>query len=229
MKKLLKIILILVGISILGFGIYVYKLHSLAVAGNKIFELRCTTVNPPLIAYKNSFLKFANYVNSPDKQNEDEAMKSFFEDYFNSMREYVVQESKWLETNRQYLNRWDFKLIEPWYIKQAGDYQLKMYEGYRDDALGLLAILDKNEPDDKLTAKHLAARKRRDEAEEKYFDFFDKAVEISDWRKMFSNIPIPKGCTEENMTIPQTGGAIDWEGTPTPQPKGIPGVEGLSG
>lgn len=229
MKKLFKIIIILVGISIFIFGIYIYELHSLAVAGNKIFEFRCTTVNPPLIAYKNSFLKFASYLNSPDKQNEEEAMKSFFEDYFVSMREYVVRENKWLEMNRQYLNRWDFKLIEPWYIKQAGDYQLKMYEGYRDDAQGLLDISDNNEPDDKLNIKHLEARKRRDEAEEKYFDFFDKAVEISDWRKIFSNVPVPKGCTEENMTIPQTGGAIDWEETPTPQSKGVSGREGESG
>lgn len=87
---------------------------------------------------------------------------------------------------------------------------------------------DNGEASDELNAIQAAARNRRDAAEDKYFEFFDQAAEISDWRKIFSYLPVPDGCTDENMTIPQTGGAINWDGTPTPQPKIIPGLEDLS-
>lgn len=228
MKKLFKIILILIGIAVFIFCVYVYKLHTLALENNKIFELRCTNVNPPLISYKNSFLKFADFLKTPEKYKEEDP-KIFYDDYISGMRKYVVEENKWLELNRRYLNQWDFKLLEPWYMKQAGEYQLKMYEGYRDDAQCMLDIWDNKTSSDELNAKQAEARKRRDEAEQKYFDFFDQASAISDWRKIFGNLPVPKGCNEENMTIPETGGSIDWGGTPTPSPKVIPGLEYLSG
>jgi hypothetical protein len=227
-KKIIRPILILLGIIVVLFGFYAYKLHSLAIEGNKIFELRCTSVNPPLIAYKNSFLKFADYLKDPKRYKESD-VKTFYDDYISGMRMYVVKENNWLDVNNKYLSQWDFKLIEPWYIKQAGELQLKMYEGYRDDAQAMLAIWDNKVTSDDLNAKQIAARKRRDDAETQYFDFFDKAVSVSDWRKIFANLPVPNGCTEENMTIPQTGGAIDWGGTPTPEPKGAPGLEGVSG
>ncbi len=228
MKKILKVILLLVVVSTMSCGVYLYRLRTLAVTGNNIFELRCTTVNPPLIAYKNSFLKFADFINDPTKYKKDDG-KNFYDEYVSGMRKYVVEENRWLEMNKKYLDRWDFKLIEPWYIKQAGELQWEMYEGYRDDAQAMLAIWDNGEASDDLNAKQATARKRRDDAEDKYFEFFDEAVQISDWRKIFSALPVPDGCNDGNMTIPQTGGAINWEGTPTPQPKIFPGLEDLSG
>ena len=47
------------------------------------------------------------------------------------MEVYVEKESEWLDAQSAHINSWDFQLFEPWYIKQAGDYQLKMYEAYR--------------------------------------------------------------------------------------------------
>jgi len=49
-------------ICLLGFLFYVYKLHSLAVEGNRIFALRCTQVNPHLITYKKAFLTMADCI-----------------------------------------------------------------------------------------------------------------------------------------------------------------------
>lgn len=228
MKKLIKILLVLFGISIFIFGLYIYKLRTLAIEGNRIFEIRCTTVNPPLISYKNSFLKWADFLNNPKKYKEEEFMV-FYEGYISGMRKYVEQENKWLEIQKNYGNRWDFKLIEPWYMKQAWLYQLKMYEAYRDDAQGILDIGDGKIPVEEVPLDHSEAREKLDDTKQKYFDFFNQASAISDWRKIVSNLPIPEGCNKENMIIPDTSGSIDWNGTPTPPPKTVPGLEDLSG
>lgn len=215
MKRLL-IILFFLGIFSIGiFGIYAYKLHSLAVDGDKIFAFRCTNVNPHLIAYKNSFLKFADYLNNPKKYTVDEA-KGFFNDYISEMRVYAEEESKWLEMNQKHLNRWDFKLIEPWYIKEAGGYQLKMYEAYRDYARYTAQTWDAKSPSENYEATIDEIADRRNKYEKLYFELFDKALKINDWRKILGNVPMPKECTEENLIIPDTSGALNWEGTSTP-------------
>lgn len=209
MNKKFKILLSLFILFAIIFGVYVYKLHVLAVEGNKIFEQRCLKVNPPLISYKNSFLKFADYLKNPDKYSGDE-VKGFFNGYIAGMRKYVEEESEWLEMDRKYMSNWDFKLIEPWYIKIGGEYQWKMYEGYRDDAKYLLVTFDQKKATQENDSKQKDARDRRDKYSQLYFDHFEKASKINDWRKIFGNVPMPKGCTEENLIIPNTTGAIDW-------------------
>ncbi len=220
MKKLFKIIIILVLLTAIGFGAYLYKLRSLAVEGNKLFEYRCTNVNPHLIAYKNSFLGFADYLKNHSKYSDEEGM-AFFDGYINGMREYVKEEDKWLSMQSNYVNRWDFKLFEPWYVKQAGEYQIKMFEGYRDDAKYLVAGIDQKEMTEELTSKQKEARDKRNQYIQLYNDFFDKASEVIDWRSNFVSLPLPSGCNTENTTIPDTGGSIDW-GNETPQPSAIP-------
>ncbi len=227
MNKKFKILLPLFILGIVIFGVYAYKLHALAVEGNKIFEQRCLKVNPPLIGYKNSFLKFADYLKNPNKYSGDE-VKGFFNDYIAGMRKYVEEESKWLEIDRKYLESWDFKLIEPWYIKTGGEYQWKMYEGYRDDAKYLLVTFDQKKAAPDNDSKQKEARDRRDKYSQLYFDHFKKASKISDWRKIFGSVPLPKGCNEENLTIPNTTGAIDWgDNSASPSPTMAP-VESTS-
>lgn len=209
-------------ISVVGVGVYIYKLHALAVESNNIFALRCAKVNLPLIAYKNSFLKFADALQNPNKYATDEAV-SFYNGYISGMRAYIPEETKWLELQRQYLDRWDFKLIESWYIKQAGEYQWKMYEGYRDDAKYILAISDTKKLTEDNEVKIQDARARRDEFGQKYFDLFKQASKINDWRMIFGYVPVPSVCTKENTTIPNTTGSIDWEGkSATPSPDIVP-------
>lgn len=198
------------------FGFYLYKLHSLALIGNNIFEQRCLNVNPHLISYKNSFLKFADYLNNPKKYSGDE-VKTFLEGYISEMRAYVPEEDKWLEAEQKYINRWDFKLIEPWYIKEASVYQLEMYRGYRDEAFYMLELYDGKTPSEEASAKFAEARDRRSKYVGLYEDIFDKAAPLHDWRKIFGMVPIPVGCTDENTKIPDTSGSINWD-TPTPVP-----------
>lgn len=227
MNKKIKILLSLIILFIVFFGTYAYKLHALAVEGNKIFEQRCLVVNPSLISYKNSFLKFADFAKNPDKYSESQVV-DFYGDYIAGMRRYIEEETKWLEMDRKYLDRWDFKLIEPWYIKEGGEYQWKMYEGYRDDAKYILEPFDTKKITDETTTNQKDARDRRDKYSQLYFNHFKKASEINDWRKMFGSVPLPKGCTEENLTIPNTTGSIDWgDDSATPSPTMAP-VESTS-
>ncbi len=221
MKKAVKYFAIFVFFVLICFGFYLYKLHAPAVEGNEIFALRCIKVNPPLIGYKNSFLKLADYLKNPDKYTSDEA-RGFFDGYIEGMKTYVSEETKWLETQKKFMDSWDFKLIEPWYIKQAADYQWKMYEAYRDDAKFMLETYEAGEDESEIKANFQDARKRRDEYEQKYHEFFDQALEINDWRKIFGHVPIPEGCTKETLIIPNTSGSIDGEGTATPSPSMAP-------
>lgn len=223
MKKYYKFVLAFLCLFLGLFGFYVYKLHSLALEGNKIFEQRCLVVNPPLIAYKNSFLGFADSLKNPNKYTDDQ-LKKFFYDYIDEMRKYVLEETSWLETNGKFINRWDFQLIEPWYLKQAGNYQQKMYEGYRDDARYILEVYDSGGTDEELSAKLSDARDRRDNYSQLYFDLSDKASAINDWRKIFGRVPVPAGCNDSNLIIPDTTGAMDAE--PTPIPAKEPGITG---
>ena len=120
-----------------------------------------------------------------------------------------------MDIQRAYIDHWDFKLIEPWYLKQTAEYQWKMYEGYRDDAKGILGVYKQKGADETLNVQ-TQARQRMNDYSDKYFAFFDQAVEIKDWRKISSRASITAGCTENNLTIPDTSGAFDEEKTPVP-------------
>lgn len=208
-KKWLKYV---IGVLVLGvsvFGFYLYKLHALAVESNNLFERRCTEVNPPLIEAKKQYLKFVDVLRYPDKYTQEESI-SFLDGYIEHTRKYIIEENKWLRDQKKYLTRWDFQLIEPWYMKEAGKYQWEMYDAQRDDNTQFILYFDKQISSAAMEKKTTEAKVRYREYSNKYFDLQEKARGISDWRKAFGRVPIPSGCTEDNLTIPDTSGALDW-------------------
>jgi hypothetical protein len=217
-----KIIFVVIFLGILVFGFYLYKLHALAVEANNIFAIRCTTTNIPLIKYKISFLNMADGVNYPGKYTTEE-FRGFYDGYLSGMKNYVKEEDKWLAIQNKLIKRWDFQLIEPWYIKKSEDLQWKMYQAYRNDAQYILDIGEQ-----KIVLKYpfsgtSEVRDRRDKASQEYFDFYTKAIAIKDWRKFFGQVSLPKACNGRNLSIPDTTGSIDWEGKPaTPSSDFIP-------
>lgn len=216
MKRKTKYLIGLILFFTLLFGFYTYKLRTLAVEGNKIFEERCTQVNPHLISYKNAFLQYADYLNDPTEEKLKE-VGNYLNDYVEGMRNYVIAENEWLDKNEVYMNKWDFKMFEPWYLKEVANYQHEMYRGYRDESLRMLERVDEQRMGEEFNSMFAEARDRRIHFENLYFEKFDEAVLIKDWRKIFGRVPIPVGCTEENMQIPNTSGSVNW-GTPTPEP-----------
>ena len=203
----------------MSFGVYAYKLRSLAYEGNNLFEQRCLQVNPHLIAYKNSFLVMADMINNPSNY-EAGSGAGVFENYIAEAKNYLEAENEWLSTQSAYINRWDFQIFEPWYIKQAANYQIQMYEGYRDGAKYMIEIYNADGATEELWNKMDEAKAKRDRYSDLYFKFGNEATEIFDLRKFLAIVPAPEGCTEENMTIPNTSDSIDWgeSDEPTPAP-----------
>lgn len=219
---MVKKIILVVGLILIGsLGFYLYKLHALSIEGNNNFGLRCTTVNPPLIAYKSSFLRYADALNNPSKFSDNE-IKSFADGYILGMRKYVKEETKWLEEDNKFINRWDFNLFAPWYMKIGAELQWRMYEGYKDDAQYILDIGDGKIVDNTPLGNISKARERRDKYSKLYYDFFDEASKEGDWRMRFTYIPLPIACNKENTFIPNTEGSIDWEEEATSSSKFVP-------
>ena len=102
MKLIAKILTAIFLILIVCFIYYAYELRKMSLDGNRIFGYRCTDVNPSLIAYKNSFLNFAEYINNPEKYLSEED-DNFFYDYLFYVHEYVMAEDKWLEKQKKFM------------------------------------------------------------------------------------------------------------------------------
>ena len=191
---------------------YVLKLRQLAEESNGIFEYRCTNVNPLLIAYKNTFLRYADHVNNPDWASGPE-MWSLISAYAEQMRQYIPAENAWLETEGKFMNRWDFTVFAPEYMQIAARLKFNMYKAYRDDAAYMLSIWDNPEHiDPNLKPGDTSeARTNRDAAISAYFSYFDLEKERWDWRKPFMTVKPPAACNSLNTTFPQTEGSIHWE------------------
>lgn len=215
MKAKIIIFSIFWGVVIL-FALYGLELHLLAVKGNNIFAKRCTTVNPALIAYKNSFFDFVDSLKNPENYT-SEQIAQFYNDYVDGMIKYVPIETSWIDEYSDYVNSWNFKLFEPWYIKKAALYQIEMYKGYRDEAQSVADAVSQKITNDELNDRFSDARNRRNEYSNLYYDFSEEAYNIFDIRKIFGDVPLPKECNEENLTIPDTTGALDDKPLPTPK------------
>lgn len=220
LKRIIIFVTIIILLLIASLSLYIYKIHSLAVEANDNFGLRCTDVNPSLISYKASFLKFADAIQNPNKYKPEE-IRGFYNDYISGMRVYVKADDKWLEKQKKLIERPDYQLLMPAYMNSATSAQWKMYEGYRNDAQYMIDMVDQKIPSDKMIGVS-EARQKRDKAIEEYIDEYDKILTIRDWRMPFvSALPNPKGCNKDNMHIPETSGSIDWTGgknKPTPAP-----------
>ncbi|MCX7955835.1 MAG: hypothetical protein N2593_01860 [Patescibacteria group bacterium] len=211
MKKL-KIFFLILLFCLFVFGFYLYKLRSLSIEASNIFGLRCTNVNPLLIGYKKAFINFGKYFRPDSTDEEAKLAIQYFKSYLSQMRSYVKEENNWLKTQKKFMNRWDFKLFIPWYIKKGSVYQWQMYQGYRDDAQYLLDIADgkiKIENIDKIKREPTEARIKRNKYIDQYNKFLEQLAKIRDWRRYVMYYGIPKGCTEENTTIPDTEGALN--------------------
>lgn len=197
--------------SVIGISLYTYSLRKLAMQGNKIFAQRCTTVNPPLIGYKNDFLKFTQCINNPGSC-EDEAAGGYFVSYMKGLRAYTTEERKWLETQNAFINRWEFKLLAPNFLKQASEYQTQMYQAYYDDAQALVDLIDQKTPlPDTFDPNSVSeVRMRRFFYQKVFNDMMNKISTMRDPRIMIINMPVPKECNDTNTNIPETAGSIDW-------------------
>lgn len=208
-RKIVVIIIAILALFGLVFCAYAYKLRSLMAENNAYFGNRCREVNPYLIKYKNYFLVIADLLNNPDMDKKVEFQEAW-DGYTENMKLYIEKETEWLRVQRLFLDRKDIGIIWPKYLKELGNAQLKMYEGYRDDAKYILATAEKNDPNLELTIqKRDDARQRRDYFTQIYFDKSYEFTHTFEWRKiLLTSVPTSSECNEENLNIPDTSGAI---------------------
>lgn len=224
MKRPYKIALSIAVVIIIFFCLYLYKLHSLALEGNKIFEQRCLVVNPLLIQTRKTHLNLGAAINGKSKPTTEE-FKLELENLPKYADGYLTAEKTWLDKEGAYVNGWDFKLFEPDYLRTAAKYQLAMYQGYYDyykvvgDFFG--RRLPQGEDPILLMDKYWNdVQTNRD----LYNQAMDRGMSIKDWRKIFGRVPVPSGCTDENVTIPDTTEVPVVE--PSPIPEKEPGITG---
>ena len=204
MKKS-KLIVLFVGIAFLVVILYAVKLRSVGAEGNKIYEERCLNVNPHLIAYKQSFLDFADAAKSfKESDGADYLVK-----YINEMKLYVPEENKWIEKQEKYISSWGFTYLMPDFMKQAAFYQLEMYKAYRDEAQILTGSIDKKGLSEDFVEKFKEARERKAKYVNLYNELYTERSAKFDIRMIFISQPTPSGCTKENTIIPSTSGALD--------------------
>lgn len=197
-KRIFSILLI----SVIVFGLYVYKMRSVAMEEGKIFEYRCLNVNPKLNYYYDLLRKNAEKVKEDPKgfSASDEGLK-LVDDSIIALSDYSEEETKWLEMQNKYMDSLSFKLFIPSYFKEFLKYENKLPEDYLNESNIWLKVNDgeielqtgKNQ------IKELQQKRYKDN--KIYFDFAKKFKEIKDWRKKIITVPMP-GCNNENMSMP---------------------------
>jgi hypothetical protein len=193
-----KKLLIIPAVLVAGyFLLSLLQYQRLVNEGSVLADTQCLTVNPIIIERKNHYLKSLEAAKDNDIEGETAA-------YFERSKQYVEEQTKWLEAQHSYMNRWDFQFFLPGYMKEAAQYQ---YDSRKADTESTTLLLDAFEVaelnqslSEELGQKAVELVKVRNEAEEKYNALWDSPVRL-DWRTRFVKVPESK-CPDENFDFP---------------------------
>lgn len=205
MPKLTTVMVLSVFVVAIGLWGYSRELQYLANEGQVLFDARCNEVNPPLIAYKNAYIEWMQMFKEPEKYSQEQFIDRM-NAYLNGMNTYLPRETEWLGKQSEYVNRWDFQLFQPAYMKDLSRKQLAMYESYKYQAQQIVKTLSYADgtgrtelPDD---VDRTAAKKMLD-ASDQYFAAYDEASANRHWTMRLWKNP-PSNCPDENLDIPDT-------------------------
>lgn len=168
--------------------------------GSVIADVQCLTINPIIIERK------SHYLNSLEAAQNNNMARYEGETtaYLERSKQYVEEQTKWLETQHSYMNRWDFQFFLPGYMKEAAQYQ---YDSRKADAESTTLLVEAFEVSElnqslseELTQKSMEQVKIRNEAEEKYNALWDNPGRL-DWRTRFIKVP-ESTCPDENFEFP---------------------------
>lgn len=217
-KRIVPWVLGVIMVFLVSIWGYSRVLQNLVNESGRLFDDRCNNVSPTLIAYKNSYLRWRNLEKEPDKLTNQKFMDGMNE-YVNGVKAYIPLEESWLKRQSEYINRWDFRLFMPKYMKDLAQYQLEMFQSYRNQAMTIIQLFEtadntgRTEPPEWID---MLASKKMLEASDKYFAAYDEDNNKLDWRKLLWKPP-PINCPDENLIIPDTSiDKIFPSSTPTP-------------
>jgi len=199
MKKILKVFIIILVFTFVSIFLYSKILQAHADEGGKLFDERCNNVNPALIAYKNSYLQMWNIIYGKTKYPQDALLNKLTE-YVNGIKKYLPLENDWIQKESAYINRWDFQLFEPDYVKRLANLQVEMYKSQKNSDQEVIRIAENPASGERFDSSLTDKFKK---ASEDYFKAHDEASKKSDWRKFLWKEPAIN-CPEENLHIPET-------------------------
>jgi len=197
--KIIKIIIIVFSLISLVYVLYIFKFQQLVNEGSIIADKQCMNVNPFIIGRKNSYINEMKIMSN--KGSADEYMREL-NNYINFSNKYIPAQKKWLDEEKTYMNRWDYKLILPTEIQKLGMLQ---YISREADLQGTQAILNILKTTDinkqKEYVKVIVDKvKIAKDADNEYDQIYKKGIPF-DWRMKFIKVPTSK-CPKENLNIP---------------------------
>lgn len=207
MKTRYKLAVSAASLILLTFGLYAYKYKALAMEGWRLFNDRCNNVNPLYIKTRDQHSYLSEIMaGERELENPEEELIKEINNLNTFANEYLEAENNWLNSQRNYTNRWDFQLLEPEYVKKTGYYQIKMYESQYNyyktvsDFFSPLLADDQTRPENSETVIEDLDKysKEMQEYRKLYFEAFEEGQNKRDLRKFFGQVPKPD-CPEENL------------------------------
>lgn len=172
----------------------------------RLFNVRCNNVNPLYIKTRDQHLYLSQVMAGEVEMENPENLIPEIKNLITYSDNYLEAENKWLDSQSKYLNRWDTQLIEPDYIKRAGNYQIMMYEAQYNyyktvsDFFSPLLAEEQSKPENSDTVIDDLDKYASDMQEYRklYFEAFEEGQNKQDWKKTFGQVPEPD-CAEENL------------------------------
>lgn len=191
------ILLLTVGL----FCISIFKYQQLVNEGSIIADKQCLNVNPLIIQRKNSYSETIRIAKA--NGTEEEYWKEQ-NNYLSISKKYIQAQQLWLNEQKTFMNRADYKLFIPQVIQKAG---LLQYESREADLKATIAVTDMFKSlTDTNKQKELATiilnEKKKQEAAEAELDKMWKSTSNFDIRQRFIRVPKTK-CPKENLEIPE--------------------------
>lgn len=198
--KVFKPIAIVVVVIIGGALFSTIKYQQLINQGSLIADEQCLKVNPIIIDRKNSYIKSMQAI----KDNDAKTYEKETDNYLLASRKYVTQQTKWLDTQKKYMDSWDFQHFVPQYVKSAAKAQ---YDSRKADTESTNLLIDAFEVaqlnktlSEELGTKAVEQIKIRNAADKKYDEIWNNPGKL-DWRTRFIKVPTSK-CPDGNFNIP---------------------------
>ena len=187
MTSVRKLILFAVGFFLLFYLCFGLAYQNLINDASLIADKQCTNVNPLIIQRKNSYLNSMKIIS--DKGSADDYMREL-KNYLEVSNKFIAAEKKWLNEEKAYMNRWDFRLILPANIQRLEQLE---YISREADVKSTHALLDMMQTTDtnkqKAYAKIVNNQVNTIATVESESDHIYKEDPGIDWRLLFVKRP----------------------------------------
>lgn len=184
------------------------RFQRLVNESSAIADKQCMNVNPLIIKRKKSFIKSTRSI----------MQEGNIEDYWKEQENYVVisnayvaAQTKWLDEQEAFMNRWDYKLLVPKQVKAAEKWQFEARKADKESTIATVAMFStSNERQMRELEKILNTEvAKRNKAEAEYQKILDAKQPFS---LIWFNIKVPSSkCPPENFNIPDVNEFIEPE------------------